>query len=134
MNKVDAGRVGARKRLNLIVALVLVVLALGGAAATYAFGESTDARSAVVRDADGNEYAFALDQDAEQTITSSAGSNIIVVEDGTVRVSEADCPNHDCVEQGSISKAGQQIVCLPHELTVDISDEDAEAEYDVVGK
>lgn len=134
MKRVEMGRVGARKRLNAIMALVMVVMVLCGAAATYAFGQVSDARSAVVHDADGNEHWFALDQDVEQVISSSAGSNTIVVENGTVRVSEADCPNHDCVEQGAIFAAGQQIVCLPHKLTVDISDADAASEFDVVGK
>lgn len=122
------------KKLNIIIAAVIVALVLAGVAGVYLFGQTTDARTAVVKDADGNEYTFALSENAQQTITSSAGSNTIVVENGTVRVSEADCPNHDCVEQGAIQSAGQQIVCLPHKLTVDVTDQNGEAEYDVVGK
>jgi len=66
-------------------------------------------------------------------VSTDAGRNTIQVKNGEVQVSDADCPNHDCVNQGAISKAGQQIVCLPHKLTVDISSKDASAEYDVMG-
>lgn len=122
-----------RKKINFVIVGVILAVVLGAFAATYAFGESTDARSAVVKDAAGNEYTLSLAEDTTKTITTSVGTNVIVVEDGTVRVFEADCPNHDCVEQGAISKAGQQIVCLPHKLTVDVTDANAEEEYDVVG-
>ena len=38
------------------------------------------------------------------------------------------------MHQGWIDAAGQQIVCLPHKLTVDIVDEGATTTYDVVGR
>ena len=38
-------------------------------------------------------------------------------EDG-VRVKETDCPGQDCCHMGIITKAGQQIVCLPNRLVV----------------
>ena len=40
-----------------------------------------------------------------------------VTEDG-VRVAETCCPGGDCFHMGMISKAGQQIVCLPNRLVV----------------
>ncbi|MFR7749831.1 MAG: NusG domain II-containing protein [Collinsella sp.] len=62
------------------------------------------------------------------------GTNLIEIKDGRVHVEEADCPNQDCVHQGWVDAAGEQIVCLPHKLTVDIVDESAKATYDVVGR
>ena len=132
MTKVSAGNT-SRKKLNIIFALVIVLLVAGGALATHAFGESVNARSAVIHDANGKEYLMPLNQDAELVVSTDTGSNTIQVKNGEVFVSDADCPNHDCVNQGSISKAWQQILCLPHKLTVDISDKDAGAEYDVMG-
>ena len=38
-----------------------------------------------------------------------------------VRVVEASCPGEDCRRTGIISKAGQQIVCLPNRMVVTIS-------------
>ena len=123
-----------RMRLNIIAVLVIVAVALAAAAAANALGSAVDARTAVIQDADGNTFTMPLSQDDVLTVASSAGTNVIEVQAGKVRVSEADCPNQDCVEQGWISKAGQQIVCLPHKLVVNITDEDAGSTYDVVGQ
>lgn len=132
MTKVSAGSV-SRKKLNIVFALVIVLLVTGGVLVTHAFGESMDARSAVIHDSNGKEYVLPLNKDAVLEVSTDAGHNTIQVRNGEVLVSDADCPNHDCVNQGAISKVGQQIVCLPHKLTVDISDKDASAEYDVMG-
>lgn len=127
----------ANGKAGAIVVAVLVVLVAAGVVAAYVFGASTDARVAHIQDADGKTYDMPLDKDATLTVKSSAGKNTIVVEGATVRVSEADCPNLDCVHQGEISTAGQQIVCLPHKLVVSITDGSGDsasgANYDIVG-
>lgn len=123
-----------RMKLNVVAVLVIAAVALAVAAAANALGSAVDARTAVIQDADGNTFTMPLSQDDVLTVASSAGTNVIEVQAGKVRVSEADCPNQDCVEQGWISKAGQQIVCLPHKLVVNITDEDAASAYDVVGQ
>ena len=123
-----------RMKFNVVAVLVIAAVALAVAAAANALGSAVDARTAVIQDADGNTFTMSLSQDDVLTVASSAGTNVIEVQAGKVRVSEADCPNQDCVEQGWISKAGQQIVCLPHKLVVNITDEDAASAYDVVGQ
>ena len=134
MTKIPAGEVAPRKKLNVVFAAVIIALVIGGVLATNAFGQSVAAKSAVVKDSDNNEYVLDLSKDSATVVSTELGTNLVVVENGTVRVSEADCPNQDCVNQGAISKAGQQIVCLPHKLTIDISDREAAPTYDVVGK
>lgn len=123
-----------RMRLNVIAVVAITAIALAAAVAANALGNTVDARTAIIQDADGNTFAMPLSQDDVLTVASSAGTNIIEVQAGKVRVSEADCPNQDCVDQGWISNAGQQIVCLPHKLVVNITDEDAASAYDVVGQ
>ncbi|MBQ7678494.1 MAG: NusG domain II-containing protein, partial [Butyrivibrio sp.] len=44
------------------------------------------------------------------------GRNYVVIRDGVCSVTEADCPDGLCVRQGTISRAGEQIICLPHHL------------------
>ena len=134
MTKIPAGEVAPRKKLNAVFAAIIIALVIGGVLATNAFGQSVAAKSAVMKDSDNNEYVLDLSKDSTTVVSTELGTNLVVVENGTVRVSEADCPNHDCVNQGAISKAGQQIVCLPHKLTIDISDREATPTYDVVGK
>ena len=48
----------------------------------------------------------------------------VVVEDGSVRVEDADCSDKICEKRGAISKAGQSIVCLPNRVVVKISGKD----------
>jgi hypothetical protein len=46
--------------------------------------------------------------------------NLIMAEDGRIRVAEADCPDQICVRTGWISVAPQQIVCLPYRVVIRI--------------
>ena len=61
---------------------------------------------------------YALAKDAEIPINDT---NCIIIEDSTVRMTEAECPDHLCIRQGTISKDGQMIVCLPNRVTVRIA-------------
>ncbi|NLJ73810.1 MAG: NusG domain II-containing protein [Firmicutes bacterium] len=59
------------------------------------------------------------------------GYNILEVQDGKVRITEADCPDLLCVHTGWRERVGQMIVCLPHRLIVKIVGEDeSQAELD----
>jgi hypothetical protein len=46
--------------------------------------------------------------------------NLIVADDGRVRVAEADCPDQVCVRTGWVSFAPQQVVCLPYRVVVKV--------------
>lgn len=134
-------RKGARderdnKRLNLILVLAIAAVACVGLVATRLMGANTNADTAtvVIRDGEQNVYELPLNQNTTKTVTTDLGTNLIKIKDGRVHVEEADCPNQDCVHQGWVDAAGEQIVCLPHKLTVDIVDESAETTYDVVGR
>ena len=48
----------------------------------------------------------------------NGGTNLLVIENGTARMEEADCPDRTCVRTGRIRYAGQRIVCLPNRVTV----------------
>ena len=50
------------------------------------------------------------------TLEDGSGTNTVLVEPGRVRVSEADCPDQICVNQGWIADGTVPIVCLPHRL------------------
>ena len=51
---------------------------------------------------------------------ASVNYNLITVEKGRIRITDADCPDKICVKAGWISQAGQTIVCLPHKLIIKI--------------
>ena len=121
-----------------VIAIVLVAaVAAGSFAAVRAWGASSDTAGAtvVIKDADGMTLELSLAEDTTRTVTSSAGTNVVEIKDGRVRVSEADCPNQDCVHQGWIDTPGKQIVCLPHKLTVNVVSADGSAgDIDVMGR
>ena len=66
-------------------------------------------------------YTLPLNQDRTITIYApNGGYNVVEVKDGTVRVSEASCPDQICVKHGPTTKTADPIVCLPNKLVVQI--------------
>ena len=45
---------------------------------------------------------------------------ILLDRDGA-RVAASDCPGQDCVHTGTITRAGQSIVCLPEQVVVQLT-------------
>lgn len=69
-----------------------------------------------------------MDKDDQVTIHPGEGQvNDIVVKQGEVYVEASNCPSQVCVHTKPIRRSGQIIVCLPHELMIEIvGDEEAE--------
>ncbi len=70
-----------------------------------------------------------LNKDEIIKIDNEYGLNVIEIKDGTVRMTESDCSNNDCVHMNAIHFDGESIICLPHRLVVSI-DSDEEGEID----
>ena len=66
-----------------------------------------------------------------KTIGDEAGYNIIAVENGRIRITEANCPDRTCIHQGWISDGALPIVCLPHRLVIRL-DNNSEPDLDAV--
>lgn len=66
--------------------------------------------------------SFSLDKDREYKVTTDSGENLVVISDGAVSVTEADCPDKVCVKHSEISNVGETIICLPHKLVVEIAE------------
>ena len=45
---------------------------------------------------------------------------VLLIENGTARMTEASCPDHVCIDMGVIRYTGQSIVCLPNRLVVTV--------------
>ena len=76
--------------------------------------------NAIVHDGDGREKVLALGTNTTFTVTTNLGTNVVIVEGGAARIASADCPNQSCVHQKPISKPGEQLICLPHHLWVEV--------------
>jgi hypothetical protein len=75
-------------------------------------------------------YSLPLGEDAEILLSTGRGYNRVVVEDGGIRVSDADCASQTCVHSGRKALPGDMIACLPHRLIIKING--GEAPYDVI--
>ncbi len=72
---------------------------------------------------------YSLSVNGSYTIQGvNGGTNVLVIQDGSARVTEASCPDGLCVNMGSISKTGQSIVCLPNQVVVEIISSDTDTE------
>ncbi len=75
--------------------------------------------------------SFPLKEDMETTITTSYGSNTVVIEQGRAYVREADCPDKICAGMSGISQDGEMICCLPHRLFLAVRTE-KDSGYDAI--
>ncbi len=69
------------------------------------------------------EVLYTLDladaKDQEIVLTTPEGkTNTVTIEDGTIRISHADCPDQTCVKSGVLYSESLPIVCLPHRVIV----------------
>ena len=84
---------------------------------------------------DGTVYGtYSLDEDREIPVERDGSViNVVRIEDGSVRMEQATCPDALCIRQGAISRERQTIVCLPHKLVVEVYGTH-EQEYDTVSQ
>lgn len=101
----------------LIAVLALVALAAWPLAALAIDGSG---EQVVVTGPQGSS-SFPLSGDLEIAVVGSRGPVSVEVSEGRVRVVESDCPNHACVETGSISAAGSVVACVPNRVVVRIA-------------
>lgn len=80
-----------------------------------------DTGEQVVVTVDGTEVFRAdLNENCEQWIDGyDAGKNLLVIKDGTVRITEASCPEQICVHTGEATEI-KSIVCAPNRVVVSI--------------
>lgn len=107
------------KKFDLYILVVVLVVTAG---LFFMFkGRLTDEREVVIS-LKGQEYARVTMDGKEHIfeIQTELGYNKVIVDEHGVHIEEADCPDHDCVTLGGISKVGQSIICAPHYLVIEI--------------
>lgn len=78
-------------------------------------------------------YTLPLSENITKTISSKLGENILIIDNGYVKIIEADCPDKLCINQKSISNVGETIICLPHKLIIKIkNDKNIESDLDSI--
>ena len=110
-----------RLKRDIILVLSMVIIA-AAAFLIINFAVKKDGSYAVIK-VDGNVIKTLDLNSGETTIEVNGyqgGVNKVVINDGKVSMTEADCPDELCVKTGKISRVGETIVCLPQRVVVEI--------------
>ena len=102
-----------KKEFLFIIGILLVALLLWGG--LQLFGSSN--YGMVQIEVDGELYdTYSLSEDQIITI---GDTNVCEIKDGKIRMTEASCPDHLCIQQGAIDTRGGMIVCLPNKIVIE---------------
>ena len=99
------------------ILLLLVVLIGCVAASIMLLSPGENAARAEIRSEGKVVRTLDLHIDQGFEITTATGRNVVTVKDGKIAVTEADCPDHYCMDRGFCA-GGTQIVCLPNRLVI----------------
>ena len=99
------------------IAIFAVILVLCAVSSVFLLGSGEDAAWAEIVSEGKVVRTVDLSIDQEFTIETANGRNVVTVKDGKIAVTEADCPDHYCMDRGFCS-GGAQIVCLPNRLVI----------------
>ena len=58
-----------------------------------------------------------LSQDTEYRIETEKGTNLLIIQNGMARITDADCPDLVCVYMGFLSPTNV-LYCAPHDVIV----------------
>jgi len=67
---------------------------------------------------------YPLTKDCEFTLDSCGVHLTVTVSDGGVTVTSSDCPDRICHSTGTVTRAGQSIVCIPARVVIEINGEE----------
>ena len=116
-----------KTRNTAVLVILLLSISAAGLLVRYIQGQKTGAY-AVLTKAGEVLYRLPLSGECQLTVGEKTGGyNRVVLQDGEISVTDADCPNHDCIRQGAIKDPGQVIACLPHDLIITIESDDENA-------
>ncbi len=116
------------KKRDLILVISLLVVA---GIVFLIFNINNKSGKTVVITENGSTYGtYSLSENNIIDIKTNLGHNKVVIKDGKVHMEEADCPDKYCVDKGNISKTNESLICLPHKLVVEITDDEVKNDND----
>jgi hypothetical protein len=103
-----------------ILDLLIILCCLGGSFLFWPLMEShAPACVAIYRD-NQRIARYPLSSPKEITLQGKEGRVTISIHDGSVCVVSADCPKQICMRAGAIKRSGQQIVCAPNHILIEL--------------
>ena len=116
------------KKNDVILFAFVVVIAVFIYLVRYQFGDQHPGYVTVRID---GEVVASYDLSKDQEIKLNGGTNTMQIQDGTVKMIGANCPDKLCMHQKAISKNRENIICLPNKIVLQIENQD-ESELDAV--
>lgn len=111
------------------ILLLIILLLAGGLLWFFLRPQSSDSQSTVRITVDGSVYGeYPLNKNGEIKINDT---NVCVIEDNTVYMKSANCPDQICVKTKAIKTSASSIVCLPNKVVVEIVAPDGVESSDV---
>lgn len=111
------------KRKELLIILLIIIVSIFIWFANYLLKTNKD-KAYLLITVNGSTYQEVPFNDRTNidpiTVNTPLGYNTFIIENGAVRVTEADCPDLVCVYTTPASKVGDMIVCLPHKVVFEI--------------
>ncbi len=102
--------------------LAAVIAIIAGISALMVMFAQSGAGTSVRVTVDGALYGeYSLSGEQSIFIDSASGYNRLVIENGSVYMAEADCPDKYCMDYKPVSRGGETIICLPHRLVVEVT-------------
>lgn len=108
------------KNMKIWLVLFAIILAVGIIGSVFVLQKPESDIVEIVQD---GEVLYRLDlSEYKKTetieIAYEGGKNTILIENGQICMSHADCPDRTCVKMGWLKSASLPIVCLPHHLII----------------
>lgn len=101
--------------------VIISVLFIASFSAFFLFSPTENGAKAELRIQGKVVKTFDLNKNQNWTYHSEDGDyNEIKVKDGAIAVIKASCPDQIDVQRGFITKVGETIVCLPHNLVIEV--------------
>ena len=111
------GEMSLKKGDFLIFSLIIVIVI----ASAIGFYRAPLSAHTVTIYVDSQKYAsYVISEGTEKTVTvqTDSGYNQVKLQSNGVQMIESNCSNHDCIRMGTISHAGDMIICLPNKVMV----------------
>lgn len=122
---------------KILILILLIIAATSGLIIKYNSSKKYDKKYAEIK-VKGEIYKeVILDKSKPKetmTIKTDLGENVIEMANGGIRVVDADCPDRLCVKDGYKYNPGEVIVCLPHQVVIEIKGENNKSDVDIISQ
>lgn len=104
------------KKKDIIIICIIVLITISGFIFNYFYFHQD---GTFVQIKVNNKKYQTVPLNVDQTI-EIGDKNTVIIKDSSVYVVNSTCPDKLCQKQGHISKNGQQIICLPNKVVIEI--------------